>query len=130
MPPFPRASTHGACVRRIGFRGRLFLILLSFALVPSIVLTVACAATSWEALPGAALKRRAREFGVLRSRMIAMAAELARGRRAALEAGRVAALRGAARQGAHEPKNPLTPIKFGVDRLRREAPPSLRETVD
>ena len=37
-------------MRRIGFRGRLFLILLLFALVPSIVLTVAWAA-SWMVLP-------------------------------------------------------------------------------
>ena len=38
-------------MKRIGFRGRLFLILLSFALVPTLVLTFAWAATTWLALP-------------------------------------------------------------------------------
>src|SRR5881275_3782331 len=37
-------------MKRIGFRGRLFLILLFFALVPSVVLTAAWAA-SWLVLP-------------------------------------------------------------------------------
>jgi len=31
---------------------------------------------------------------------------------------------------AHELKNPLTPIRFAVDRLRRDAPPELAETVE
>jgi len=227
-------------VRRIGFRGRLFLILLFFALVPSVVLTFAWAATSWWALPlvgtttawdsvastgaravaavrsrpqpapvaaalreheqtlnvslmrskqagfifrraavaGALLslialavllvvasrvaghlsrnlsrplqelvgwtghivrgeplpesevKRGAPEFEVLRARMRDMASELEHGRRAALEAERVSAMRETARQVAHELKNPLTPIRFAVDRLRRDAPPGLRETVE
>lgn len=83
-----------------------------------------------EPLPETALKRGAPEFEVLRTRMREMLAELEQGRRAALEAERAAALREAARQVAHELKNPLTPIKFAVDRLRRELPESLRETVD
>ena len=37
-------------MKQIGFRGRLFLILLFFALVPSLVLTAAWAA-SWLVLP-------------------------------------------------------------------------------
>lgn len=227
-------------MKRIGFRGRLFLILLFFALVPSLVLTAAWAATSWWALPlvgstaawdsaaatgaraldvarsrrlssgdSAALAahettlnlsltqaRRARfvfrrapvpvavgsllalalllvvasrvaghlsrslsrplqelvgwtehiartealpatsdgrgapEFEVLRSRMREMSAELVAGRLAALEAERVSAFRETARQVAHELKNPLTPIKFAVDRLRREAAPSLQESIE
>jgi signal transduction histidine kinase len=31
---------------------------------------------------------------------------------------------------AHELKNPLTPIRFAVDRLRRDVPPELADTVD
>jgi signal transduction histidine kinase len=59
-----------------------------------------------------------------------MATELELGRARALEAERSAALRESARQVAHELKNPLTPIRFAVERLRRDAPPELAETVD
>ena len=59
-----------------------------------------------------------------------MASELELGRARALEAERSAALRESARQVAHELKNPLTPIRFAVERLRRDAPPELAETVD
>jgi len=59
-----------------------------------------------------------------------MAGELELGRARALEAERAAALRESARQVAHELKNPLTPIRFAVERLRRDAPPELAETVD
>lgn len=83
-----------------------------------------------EPLPDARVKRGAPEFEVLRTRMREMALELEQGRRAALEAERASALREAARQVAHELKNPLTPIKFAVDRLRREAPPALQDTVE
>ncbi|HMC54646.1 MAG TPA: HAMP domain-containing sensor histidine kinase [Gemmatimonadaceae bacterium] len=225
-------------MKRIGFRGRLFLILLSFALVPTLVLTFAWAATTWLALPlgvgawdstaesGAKVieiaraqrlsrsdatavteheqalkigvmrskqatftfrrlalagalasliafvvllvvssrvaghlsrslsrplqelvgwteriaqgeplpddppKRGAPEFATLRDRMRDMAAGLERGRRAALEAERLSALRETARQVAHELKNPLTPIRFAVDRLRRQAPAELQETIE
>ena len=235
----PPTTYHLSRVRRIDFRSRLFVILLLFALIPSIVLTVAWAATSvwgpwsvssapWDstAASGARalevarsqrlsmadsatlrrheellrsnqlLARRAEfyfrqlaivlgvtallafgvfllvssrvaghlsrslarpiqelvgwtehiargeqppaepeargapEFERLRSRMREMSAELEKGRRAALEAERVAALREAARQVAHELKNPLTPIKFAIARLRREAPPAVQESID
>jgi signal transduction histidine kinase len=59
-----------------------------------------------------------------------MAAGLEQGRRAALEAERFSAMRETARQVAHELKNPLTPIRFAVDRLRREAPPTLQESIE
>jgi signal transduction histidine kinase len=228
-------------VQRIGFRGRLFVILLFFALVPTVVLTAAWAATSWVMLPfansaaawdsvaatgaraltvarrgartprdsvavqqhehalnvslsksrqanwvvqrlaiafavlsllafgvlllvssrvaghlsrslsrplselvgwteriarnepldaDAPVKRGAPEFDILRQRMREMSSRIEQGRRAALEAERLSALREAARQVAHELKNPLTPIKFAVDRLRRDAPPALQETVE
>jgi signal transduction histidine kinase len=83
-----------------------------------------------EPLPDGPVKRGAPEFEVLRTRMREMAAELEQGRRSALEAERVSALREAARQVAHELKNPLTPIKFAVDRLRREASPAVQESIE
>lgn len=233
-------TSYGASVKRVGFRGRLFLILLGFALVPSILITVAWNATgsfvlplvtgtaAWdsvattgeraldaarrapltpgqqealnahertlrrsvinsrqadfvlrqgtkmlaastlvivlvigliasrvaghlsrnlsrplqelvgwtehigrgEALPNTPPRRGAPEFEVLRRRMREMAGELELGRARALEAERASALRESARQVAHELKNPLTPIRFAVERLRREAPPELSETVE
>ena len=83
-----------------------------------------------EPLPTGMPRRGAPEFEVLRQRMRAMANELKLGRERALEAERAAALRESARQVAHELKNPLTPIRFAVERLRRDAPPELAETVD
>jgi signal transduction histidine kinase len=59
-----------------------------------------------------------------------MAEELEVGRRAGLEAERLSAQRETARQVAHELKNPLTPIKFAIERLRRDAPQPLQESVD
>jgi signal transduction histidine kinase len=62
-----------------------------------------------------------------------MSRELELGRARAIEAERTAALRETARQVAHELKNPLTPIRFAVERLRRELPtlsPALVETVE
>jgi two-component system, NtrC family, nitrogen regulation sensor histidine kinase NtrY len=83
-----------------------------------------------EPLPQAPPRRGAPEFQLLRSRMRAMSTELELGRARALEAERSAALREAARQVAHELKNPLTPIRFAVERLRRHASPDLAETVE
>ena len=75
-------------------------------------------------------KRGAPEFAILRRRVRKMAEELDAARERELEAERLSAFREAARRVAHELKNPLTPIRFAVSRLRREAPPSLAETVD
>ena len=83
-----------------------------------------------EPLPTTPPRRGAPEFQVLRERMRDMAGELELGRTRALEAERAAALRESARQVAHELKNPLTPIRFAVERLRRDVPPELAETVD
>lgn len=83
-----------------------------------------------EPLPNTPPRRGAPEFEVLRNSMRQMAGELELGRTRALEAERAAALRESARQVAHELKNPLTPIRFAVSRLRRDAPPELAETVE
>jgi signal transduction histidine kinase len=83
-----------------------------------------------EPIPPESGRRGAPEFAVLREEMRTMAAELARGRARALEAERLAAFRETARQVAHELKNPLTPIRFAVSRLQREAPPALADTVE
>lgn len=74
--------------------------------------------------------RGAPEFEVLRSGMRTMASELERGRQRELEAERANAFRESARRFAHELKNPLTPIRFAVDRLRRTAPPELHDTLE
>jgi two-component system nitrogen regulation sensor histidine kinase NtrY len=86
-----------------------------------------------EPLPEGPPRRGAPEFEVLRQRMRDMSRELELGRARAIEAERAAALRETARQVAHELKNPLTPIRFAVERLRRELPslsPGLVETVE
>jgi signal transduction histidine kinase len=81
-------------------------------------------------LPAVTPRRGAPEFEVLRSGMRRMASELETGRRRALDAERAEAFRESARRFAHELKNPLTPIRFAVDRLRRGAPPALHDTVE
>jgi signal transduction histidine kinase len=83
-----------------------------------------------EPLPEGPPRKGAPEFVVLRNRMREMASELRLGRTRALEAERATALRESARQVAHELKNPLTPIRFAIARLRREAPDTLVETID
>jgi signal transduction histidine kinase len=83
-----------------------------------------------ETLPAAPSAAGAPEFEVLRQRMRTMAAELEAGRAKAIEAERLRAFRESSRQFAHELKNPLTPIRFAVARLRRDASPELRDAVD
>jgi signal transduction histidine kinase len=81
-------------------------------------------------LPEGPPRRGAPEFQLLRHRMHRMAAELRLGRQRAVEAERAAALRESARQVAHELKNPLTPIRFAVARLKRHATPETAEAVE
>ncbi len=83
-----------------------------------------------EPLPEGKPSRGAPEFDVLRSRMRTMAMQIDAGRTAATEAARLGAFRESARRVAHELKNPLTPIRFAVSRLRQAAAPELQETVD
>src|SRR5688572_10097020 len=84
-------------------------------------------------LPDEPEPKGAPEFSALRGRMRVMARELAVGRARALEAERAEAFRETARRIAHELKNPLTPIRFAVERLRRDAdtlPPGQADAVE
>ena len=74
--------------------------------------------------------RGAPEFETLRRSMREMVSELEHGRQQAVEAERLHAFRESARRVAHEIKNPLTPIRFALARLRGQAPPALQEDVD
>jgi signal transduction histidine kinase len=74
--------------------------------------------------------RGAPEFETLRRSMREMVSELEHGRQQAVEAERLKAFRETARRVAHEIKNPLTPIRFALARLRGHAPESLQEDVD
>ena len=73
--------------------------------------------------------RGAPEFETLRRSMREMVSELEQGRRQAVEAERLHAFRESARRVAHEIKNPLTPIRFALARLRGQAPAELQEDV-
>ena len=81
-------------------------------------------------LPEGPPRKGAPEFAVLRSRMRSVARELRDARAQEIEAERLRAFRESARQVAHELKNPLTPIRFAVARLRRDAPPALADAVE
>jgi len=74
--------------------------------------------------------RGAPEFETLRRSMREMVSELEHGRQQAVEAERLQAFRETARRVAHEIKNPLTPIRFALARLRGHAPQELQEDVD
>jgi signal transduction histidine kinase len=69
------------------------------------------------------------EFETLRRSMREMVSELELGRQQAVESERLRAFRESARRVAHEIKNPLTPIRFALARLRQEAPEKLQEDV-
>ncbi len=83
-----------------------------------------------EPLPENAVGRGAPEFETLRQRMRRMATEIAEGRRRAVEQERLHVLRESARQFAHELKNPLTPIRFALDRISADAPAEMTESLD
>lgn len=73
--------------------------------------------------------RGAPEFEKLRRSMRAMASEIDEGRKKALEAERLRAFQESARRVAHELKNPLTPIRFAIEKLRRESPYDMTDTL-
>jgi signal transduction histidine kinase len=86
--------------------------------------------TRGERVPEGPPRRGAPEFEVLRQRMRAMSADLETARERDREASRLEAFRETARQVAHELKNPLTPIRLAVARLKRDADPRLADVVD
>ncbi|HLA14888.1 MAG TPA: ATP-binding protein [Gemmatimonadaceae bacterium] len=73
--------------------------------------------------------RGAPEFETLRRSMREMVSELEMRREQAVESERLRAFRESARRVAHEIKNPLTPIRLSLARLRQDAPPELQENV-
>ena len=83
-----------------------------------------------EPLPDEAPVRGAPEFDVLRGAFRQMAAELEQARQREVEAAELRAFREMAGQVAHELKNPLTPIRFAVQRLARDAAPAQHELID
>ncbi len=83
-----------------------------------------------DALPREGSQRGAPEFRELRERMRSMSVALAEGRARVVEAERLHAFREAARRVAHELKNPLTPIRFAVARLKRDASPDLADAIE
>lgn len=83
-----------------------------------------------EPLPTEPPKRGAPEFGVLRDALRGMADELEVGRDRELEAARLRAFREVARRVAHEMKNPLTPMRFAVAQLGRNATPVQAEALE
>ncbi len=83
-----------------------------------------------EPLPPDPPRSGAPEFASLRTAMREMAAGLAQARRSELESERLRAFREVARRVAHEMKNPLTPIRFAVTSLGRNASPEQEEALD
>jgi len=83
-----------------------------------------------EPLPTEPPKKGAPEFGVLREALRGMANELEVGRERELEAARLRAFREVARRVAHEMKNPLTPMRFAVAQLTRNATPAQAEALE
>jgi signal transduction histidine kinase len=82
-----------------------------------------------EPLPDSPPPRGAPEFAVLREAFRRMASELERARAREVEAAELRAFREMARQVAHELKNPLTPMRFALARLARDAPPERHELL-
>jgi signal transduction histidine kinase len=70
-------------------------------------------------LPQTTRTRGAPEFQILRDAFHRMAGEMETARAREVEAAQLRTFRDIARQVAHELKNPLTPLRFAVARLRR-----------
>jgi hypothetical protein len=89
--------SYGAPVKRVGFRGRLFLILLAFALIPSVLISIGWSATgsfvlsfagataAWDSV--AATGERAINARVFGNKSVVMALSTVEGGSATLLAG-------------------------------------------
>jgi signal transduction histidine kinase len=82
------------------------------------------------ALPQTTQTRGAPEFEILRDAFHRMAGEMETARAREVEAAQLRTFREIARQVAHELKNPLTPVRFAVGRLRADARPDQRELLE
>jgi two-component system nitrogen regulation sensor histidine kinase NtrY len=83
-----------------------------------------------EALPEGPEVKGAPEFRILRDAFRRMATDLEAGRAREVEAAQLRTFRDVARQVAHELKNPLTPLRFAVARLRDDATPAQAELLE
>ena len=81
-------------------------------------------------LPQTTQTRGAPEFQILRDAFHRMAVEMETARSREVEAAQLRTFRDIARQVAHELKNPLTPVRFAVERLRADARPDQRELLE
>jgi Signal transduction histidine kinase len=99
------------------------------SLPPPTQTTVMMESGAGTAIPVTSRVRGAPEFEKLRRSMRAMASEIEEGRRQAIETERLQAFRESARRVAHELKNPLTPIRFAVEKLKRESPYDMGDTI-
>ena len=80
-------------------------------------------------LPPTTQTRGAPEFQILRDAFHRMAGEMVTARAREVEAAQLRTFRDIARQVAHELKNPLTPVRFAVGRLREDARPDQQELL-
>ncbi len=83
-----------------------------------------------EPLPPDLPRRGAPEFEELRTAFRDMDRGLREARESEIEAERLRAFREVARRVAHEMKNPLTPIRFAVSQLERNAEPGQQEALE
>ncbi len=83
-----------------------------------------------EPLPDAPPARGAPEFAVLREAFRTMAGELDAARSREVEAAELRAFRELARRVAHELKNPLTPMRFAIQRLAKDAAPQTQDLIE
>jgi len=83
-----------------------------------------------EPLPAGPEVKGAPEFQILREAFRRMAGDLETARSREVEAAQLRTFRDVARQVAHELKNPLTPLRFAVSRLRQEATPGQAELLE
>jgi signal transduction histidine kinase len=81
-------------------------------------------------LPQTTQARGAPEFQILRDAFHRMAGEMETARAREVEAAQLRTFRDIAREVAHELKNPLTPLRFAVGRLREDSRPDQRELLE
>jgi signal transduction histidine kinase len=81
-------------------------------------------------LPQTTQTRGAPEFQILRDAFHRMAGEMETARAREVEAAQLRTFRDIAREVAHELKNPLTPLRFAVGRLREDSRPDQRELLE